>query len=227
MDIQTLRNFEADIRKSVPRFTIQWKDGSRSQRALGKVLFFNRQYMTGYVSTFYPKVYYPSKRVYEKNPASSLIVIAHERVHLLDTIRYGWWFKFSYLLPQILVIPGLIASIVCLCFGLKWTSLVFGLIGLAFLLPWPSPWRVRWEKRGYAMTMAVNYWLFGSISEKMKQEIRNSFLGWSYYKMSRNQEDISSWVADTVADIKSGAICSDLAYHDVRRFLLSEGLVRQ
>ena len=227
MNINTLKKFEGDIRSSVPDFSVKWKDSSRAQRVLGTSMFFNRKYMTGYVTTFYPRVYFPSEKSYEKNPASSFIVLAHERVHLMDAALYKWWFRLSYLLPQILVLPALLASLLCLVVKYYAFSLVFFGLGVVAALPWASPFRVQWEKRGYAMTMAANYWLYGSIPDKMKQEIRSNFLGWSYYKMSRDPADIDAWIAKTVADIEGGRICTDPVYDEVHRFLLAEGLTHQ
>lgn len=227
MNLSILKEFEKDTLTLVPNFSVKWKNESLTQKLLGWLLFFNPKYMTGYVTTFYPSVYFPSKEDYEDNPTSSLMVLAHERVHLLDAIRYGMWFKFSYLLPQVLFAPLLIASIVCLIGHLKLASLILLVLGLVALLPWPSPYRVNWEKRGYAMTLATNYWIFGSISDPLKQNIREHFLDWSYFKMSRSPADIDKWLASTVASIEDGTIRSDGAYYDVHKFLSSKGLTPQ
>lgn len=227
MDLSTLKEFEEDTVAFVPKFSVKWKNESLTQKLLGWLLFFNPKYMTGYITTFYPSVYFPSKDHYEKNPTNSLMVLAHERIHLLDSIRYGVWFKFSYLLPQVLFAPLLIASIACLIEHLKLVALILLALSLVALIPWSSPWRVNWEKRGYAMTLATNYWIFGSIPDPLKQSVRGHFLDWSYFKMSRNPADIDKWLASVVASIENGTICSDGAYYNVRRFLSSKGLVQQ
>jgi hypothetical protein len=227
MELSTLRDFEADTRTLVPKFSVKWKNESLVQKILGVLLFFNPKYMTGYVTTFYPTVYYSSQEKYESNPADSLIVVAHERVHLLDTAKHRWWFKFSYLLPQVLFAPFIVISIICLLCHLNLVGLVLLVLGLVALAPWPSPWRTQWEKRGYAMTFAVNYWLFGVIPDQLKQSVRGHFFDWSYYKMSRNPKDIDSWISSTVYYIQSGGICSDAVYFNVHRFLLSKGLIQQ
>jgi hypothetical protein len=227
MDLNTLREFEDDTRDFVPGFSVKWKTDSFTQKLLGWVLFFNPKYMTGYITTFYPSVYFPSKDRYEANPINSLQVLAHERVHLLDSIRYGVWFKFSYLLPQVLFAPFLLASLACLIGGLNLTSLILLLLGVVALFPWPSPWRTNWEKRGYAMTLATNYWIFGSIPDPLKQSVRNHFLDWSYFKMSRSQANINAWLNSTIISIEDGTICFDGVYYNVRKFLLSKGLVQQ
>jgi hypothetical protein len=227
MDLTTLNEFEEDTRTFIPGFSIKWKANSLTHKLLGGFLFFNPKYMTGYVTTFYPSVYFPSKSSYEKNPMNSLMVLAHERVHLLDSIRYGVWFKASYLLPQVLFAPLLLGSVVCLLSSLKWVSLLLLILGLVALIPWPSPWRVNWEKRGYAMTLATNYWLFGSIPDPLKQSTKSHFLDWSYYKMSRKPGDIDAWLKDVVSSIENGSICSEGAYYQVHRFLLDKGLIQR
>lgn len=226
MKLSALKDFEEDTKTLVPDFSVKWKTDSFTQKLLGRILFFNPKYMTGYITTFYPSVYFPSKEQYEENPASSLMVLAHERVHLLDSIRYGLWFKFSYLLPQVLFVPFLLASVVCLLVHLKLVALILLTLGLVALLPWPSPWRVNWEKHGYAMTLATHFWLFGSIPDPLKQSVRDHFLDWSYFKMSRSPEDIDGWLKSVVASIEDGTICSDGAYHDAHRFLSRKGLIR-
>jgi len=225
MELSTLKEFEANTRSYIPTFSVKWKDKSLVQKLLGVLLFFNPLYLSGYITTFYPVVWFPSQAEYEKKPVDSLIVLAHERVHLLDAVQHGWWFRFSYLLPQVLFIPLLFGSIACVIGGHTLYSLVYLGLGLVVLAPWPSPWRVQWEKRGYAMTFAANYWLFGVISSQLKQKIRTHFLDWSYYKMSRNPKDIDSWIAGVVADIEGDTIRSDVAYYNVHSFLLSKGLL--
>lgn len=227
MDLSTLKEFEADTQSVVPGFAVKWKDESFTQKVLGWILFFNPRYMTGYITTLYPAVYFPSRKDYEERPTNSLLVLAHERVHLLDSIRHGMWFKISYLLPQDLLIPMLVASLAFLLAHLKVVALILLVLGVAALLPWPSPWRVNWEQRGYAMTFAVNYWVFGSVSDPLKQSVREHFLDWSYFKMSRSPSNIDAWVQRVISSIEDGTICNDEAYASVYRFLSSKGLVKQ
>ena len=103
MDVQTLRNFEQQIAPMVPGFRVGFKDETVSQKIIGFFLYpFNPTYMTKFVSTFYPVVYFPSRDSYESAPRSSLTVLAHELVHLLDTKSHPIWFRLSYLFPQAL-----------------------------------------------------------------------------------------------------------------------------
>lgn len=103
VEVKTLRAFEQEIAKHVPGFEVRFKSDSRSQKLLGWLMRpFNPDYMTKYTSTFAPVVYFPTKEAYEANPRGSLSTLAHEYVHLHDTLQSPWWFRVSYLLPQLL-----------------------------------------------------------------------------------------------------------------------------
>lgn len=52
------------------------------------------------------------------------------------------------------------------------------------LAPWPAPWRVKAELRGYAMTLATTYWSTGEISAAMMGYLHDQFVGPNYYWMS-------------------------------------------
>jgi hypothetical protein len=225
MNQSDLRAFEEDIKRVVPGFQVAGKSDSWSQRLLGKLLFFNPTYMTGYISTFYPIVYFPTKAGYEANPAGSFSVLAHERVHLLDTKRQPLWFRLSYLLPQVLVVPFLILTLVAAFISWKFALVSLGLTALS-AIPWPSAGRTKLEKRGYAMTMAVHYWFTKDIPSELKQDIKGYFVGWPYYKMSWSPSDIDTWLATTEQAIKSGTLIDDLVYGDVLQFMVSRGLLK-
>lgn len=225
MDQSDLQALEDDTREYVPGLQVVGKTDSLSQRLLGKVLFFNHTYMTGYVSTFYPVVYFPTKTDYEGHSTRSFIALAHERVHLLDTKRQPLWFRVSYLLPQLLILPLLILSIAFAFVSLRASISILGLVVLA-ALPWPSSGRTKLEKRGYAMTLAVYYWLTKEIPPELKLEIKGYFVGWSYYKMSWNSADIDSWLVTTEQAIKSGTLIDDLVYGNVLQFMVNRGLLK-
>lgn len=108
LDLQLLRSFEDTVRKQVPGFKLGYKDESPLQKAIGFLFPFNPGYMTSFITTFYPTVYFPSKNSYENSPRSSLSVLAHEMVHLVDTIAHPIWFRLSYALPQILALVGFV-----------------------------------------------------------------------------------------------------------------------
>jgi hypothetical protein len=223
MDTEDLKAFEQDTAKLVPGFQVKWKTGNLGQKLISYLLcLFNDEYMLKYTSTFYPHVYFPTKEYYESNPEISFTILAHERVHLLDMKKHGLWFKVTYLFPQIMSIPclflGALATLVS-----WWVAGFLFFVGLVFIASWPAPWRVKWEKRGYAMSLAVAYWMTEEISSANKAFIRNQFLDWGYYRMSWNRKDIDSWLDLTERSIRDGTLEQDPAYGDVHQFLKSRG----
>src|SRR6185503_4444918 len=111
---------------------------------MSKVLFFNKDFMTSYVTTIGSTVYFVSREKVEHDPVSAMNTLAHECVHLEDSKRLSILFSMLYLCPQLLallVMPALFLL------GL------YGLIFLLFLAPIPSPGRMYFERRGYAMTL--------------------------------------------------------------------------
>jgi hypothetical protein len=225
MNLEDLKALELDTKKLIPKFEVVWKTDSKVQKFLGFVLIiFNSYYLSNFISTFYPKVYFPSKDLYENFPTNSFITLAHERVHLLDTKMHPVWFRFSYLLPQILFVPFFIIGLFLVFFSWK-LSCIMLLIGIFCLGPWPSPWRVYWEKKGYFMTMAVEYWLTGMIPFVLLQNIKRHFIGWNYYKMSWNEEDIDQWLKLS-KELITNANISDPTYLNVFMLMHSLNLVR-
>lgn len=224
MTLEQLRRFEALVKHLIPSFQLSWKDESWSQRALGALVRpFNSTYMTGYISTFYPTVYFASKEKYEKNPASSFIGLAHEYVHLEDTRSHPLWFRVSYLLPQLLVLP-LFALGVLLAILVGWWSIPCFVLANLCLIPWPAKWRVQWEERGYLMTLATLYWMYGTIPAAARLRVKLNFVGWSYYRMSWSEDQVLDWFAAAEARIYSGELKTAPIYREVYQFLVSEGL---
>lgn len=100
MDPGTLDLFEAELRQAVPDLRIKFKDESWVQKLVGAVLYpFNPGYLKDYTTTFGSTVYFPSREFYRKNPLGSLIVLAHEFVHISDS-QTDKLFRVKYMLPQ-------------------------------------------------------------------------------------------------------------------------------
>jgi hypothetical protein len=162
-----LENF---IKANISGSEIRSKKESKMMNFLSKVLFFNKRFMTGYVTTWYPHIYVPKLPWRENNHAPAIATLAHEWVHLYDRQRMGWVFNFLYMMPQCFFIFGLLA------FWNLWFLLFF-----LFLLPIPSPGRAWAEFRGYRMSIAVYYWLSG---QKVDLKwIVDQFVSSNYYFM--------------------------------------------
>jgi hypothetical protein len=166
------------IWQRIPRFEIRYKDESLFMKLLGRLAFFNPDFMTKYTTSWLWYVYFPSRVAVEAEPEKFGKVLAHEYVHLLDQQKYGLRFSLSYVSPQIWSLGALGA------FGAFWSCwfLLF-LLFLLFLAPWPSPWRAHWEARGYLMNLTINNWRYGYTMQETVDHLRDVFEGWAYYRM--------------------------------------------
>ena len=266
MDLQALHNFEDVIRERVPGFKVAFKDESPSQKVLGFLMQpFNPTYMTKFISTFSPVVYFPSREYYESNPKSSFIILAHELVHLLDTQKAPLWFRASYLFPQILALFAFAAYIGlvswhayplaillgCLLLGcgiatkLPWAFWIFaglGLVGssalavwtggwasaaffagLVLLAPWPAPWRVKWELRGYAVNLAVTVWSYNTVPALVREMVVRHFIKGDYYFMSWSRAATEAALDEFTRKSLSGEICAEEPYETIRAFWSQNG----
>lgn len=125
---------------------IAFKNDSKFMRFLSWILFFNKKFMTNYVTVIGKTVYFPSEEWLDNNRDSAAQILCHEFVHIADEKSVGTFvFRLSYLFPQWLAIFALAAVF----------AGPLALIFLFFLLPLPAPFRTFWELRGYAMTDAV------------------------------------------------------------------------
>lgn len=159
------------ILDDIPNFEIVSKTTSFLMKILSVILFFNRSFMTSYISVIYPRMYVPKLPWKENDHYSAILVLAHEWVHLSDRKRFGLLFDIGYLFPQCLAFLSLLAPFLS----------VWWLLCLLFLLPIPSPTRAWLEFRGYSMTMACKWWLTGN--EINYYWIERQFVGQWYYFM--------------------------------------------
>lgn len=164
------KKLEEFMAVDIPGFEIRSKKTSTLMKLVGKLMFFNKKFMTGYITTFYPYVYVPTLPWRLDSHLPAISVLAHEWVHLHDRKRLGPVFNFLYASPQCL------APFALLAFWNLWF-----LLFLICLLPLPSPGRAWAEFRGYRMTIAAHYWLSG---QKVDLKwIVDQFVGSSYYFM--------------------------------------------
>lgn len=227
MDLATVHEFEGEIRKYIPQFKLAFKDESVFQKVIGWLSKpFNPKYMTDFCTTLGNTVYFPTKDHYETMPLRTFSILAHEFVHLMDEKSNGKWQNISYGLPQLLALPVLLLTIA----GCFWKGPV-ALLGLVLMvvlaLPWPAPWRVKWEGRGYAMTLAVSYWMFGLITDVQRQSVAKQFYGSAYYYMLWSEKSALELLAKTEAQIAMHTLETMDPYKIVFEFLNARGMVRQ
>jgi hypothetical protein len=167
-----LADIMSAIKYEFPDFKIIEKKDSRLMRILAKVLFFNKNFMTRYITVIGSTVYVPSKQRMKENPYAALEVLCHEWVHMKDNKAMGPLFKLLYLTPQIFSLVAL-ASL--------WTGNLWWLGFLAFLLPFPSFGRSELEMRAYSVSMAVAWWVLEQ--EPDYEKISKYFTSSAYYWM--------------------------------------------
>lgn len=135
---------------------IAFKDESKLMKAISFILFFNKLFMTFYITTIGNTIYYPSRDWLERNPIEGLLVLSHEYVHIMDNKRFGKiLYPLMYLFPQILAIFSLF-TVIAFFNPAGWYFLLF----LVFLAPIPSIGRKYIELRGYKMSIYALYLLF-------------------------------------------------------------------
>lgn len=96
------------MREEVPRFRIVRKDAARSQRWIHRALVTlslgrMRAYLTDYVTTLGATVYVPPD-FHAWSEEARVIVLHHERVHLVQFRRLGW--PLMALLYGLLLLPA-------------------------------------------------------------------------------------------------------------------------
>lgn len=111
-----------------------------------------------------------------------------------------------------IVFPLLLGGTAVLAWYLTgWLSLVL-LGAVLFLVPWPAPWRVKWELRGYGMNVALAQWLYGNFTSKHKESIIQQFTGPAYFCMSWSKSRVSNGLDEFYEDSKSGELQEDRPY---------------
>lgn len=127
----------------------------------------------------------------------------------------------------VIVAAALGATIVASALLAGWATLA--LVGAFFFLgPWPAPFRVKWEKRGYAMSIAARMWLSGrppapaSLAYFEKQ-----FTGFNYFRMAWRAAPIKTALVSVVERVSDGELQGEKPYSHVRDFLCQHSLLRQ
>ena len=165
--LQMLHLLSQTIQRDIPSYRLIVKEKHWLYRLIFKVMPRFHETIT---TTIFPNVYMPENIYIE--PACWKI-LAHEYVHLMQARKHPFIFLLKYVFPQTL---GLLAL---MGFGLG----PHALWALLFLTPLPAYFRMKYELEGYAMSMAVNFWRYQSVSNEQKQFVKNVFLGGTYYFM--------------------------------------------
>lgn len=118
-------------------------------KLLGVLMFFNKDFMTSYVTTIGSSIYFPTEQYIKDNEKNSIAILAHEIVHIAQAEKYGkFLYSLMYLFPQCLALLA-IGSVL----SIFWMPMLWCLVFLVFLAPIPAPWRAKFEIDGYTMSL--------------------------------------------------------------------------
>ena len=163
-----------------PKLLIKYKDESLLMKILGKMMFFNKDFMKSYTTTIGSTIYYPNETFIKSRPVSSNTILLHELVHINDSNKFtSLLYSFLYLFPQILIL---------LFFPLLFVSWKLALLALLFAAPLPAYFRMNFEKRAYFTSLYVlneygKKLNFNPSLDKQKYDFVNQFKSSSYYWM--------------------------------------------
>lgn len=156
------------------------KTASRFMKLIAKVLFFNKTFMTSYITTIGNTVYWPSMaESFGDNPEGDFAVLFHEGQHGADSQSVPILYEVAYLAPQILAIFCLLAFLAI------WLSPYWVLAVLALVLasPLPSPGRMQIEMRAISCNIAFWVWTRGGVSQQSIEGFTRMFTTADYYFM--------------------------------------------
>lgn len=122
------------------------------------------------------------------------------------------------------MIGSIIATGVFAVLFTGWLSAIF-FAGLALFAPWPSPWRTKWELRGYTMNLVTMQWMHGAVPEILKQSVLRQFTTPKYYFMSWSEDAIYRQLTSIVN--RSEEIQREYPYSVVYDFLSSRNLLKK
>lgn len=149
-------------------FKIKFKNESWLMKAIGLLMFFNKEFMKSFTTTLGSTVYFPSKEFANVRPTSSLVILLHEMVHMYDSKRMNkFLFSALYASPQILSL----LAIPLFLLGFK----LLALLALLWLLPIPSPFRMWAEKRAYLASLYAMKKLGEKNNFSINLEVQSTF----------------------------------------------------
>lgn len=161
------------IRVFIPKIAFEHKPDSKWMKFLNVfVKIWCPTFMTDFVSVSGYTIYWPQKL--EDLGPSNLSTMAHEAVHLQHRQQFGTLFNVGYLFPQCI---GFLFPFGLL--GLAWSPLYWLFATAIFLIPFPAPFRAYTEFKAYEMSMAMYYWVHGTVPASRVE----NFITSNYYFM--------------------------------------------
>lgn len=167
-----------DLRTEFPKMKIKYKNETWHQKGLGYLMYpFNKNYLKTITTTMFGNIYFPSRKFVNDSRMRATRILTHEREHLRQG-KKDKLFGVKYLFPQIFGIFAVLAFV----------NLWF-LLFLLLFLPWPAPWRAKYEYDGYLVNMYFAYCYQPSTIDKYIVDMaKNKFGGKTYYFMIWNKD---------------------------------------
>lgn len=102
-----------------------------------------------------------------------------------------------------------------------WSALI--LASAVMAAPWPAPWRVGWELRGYGMEVAIRQWI--QKTHDVEWIFPELFVGPAFYYMSWNRSYVAKNLEATRQQAEAGVLQQVAPYSTVYEFLSNNMLV--
>lgn len=202
-----LESLQQEVRSMIPQARVAPKESSILMKFVNVfVCLFSPKFMTQFITTVGYTSYFPTAMLdagvkFHEYDVQNAAVFAHEAVHMYDRKRNPC-FPFLYLLPQLLGLLSFLSLLSVRCSHLWLLALGF----LVFLGPLPAYFRMRYELRGYTMTMAVNKWIWGDVN---RDYVTSEFTGPEYYFMWPFKVDTAKRIQAAKDNITSGQVLSE------------------
>lgn len=87
----------------------------------------------------------------------------------------------------------------------KWWAFL-GVGAFLPLVPFRSPWRAKWEYRGYSMGIAISYWKYGVVRDSDLERRSQTFTGPYYYFMDPNKKRVMHKLHAIKLSVMDGSI---------------------
>lgn len=166
-----------DVQKEFPGFKVEQKTKSWLMIVISYLLFFNRDFMTNFITTIGSTMYVPDAwYTWHDNLKSE--VLRHERVHLLQQKRYG------------MLLYSLLYLLIPLPFGLAWYRA-----------------QLEWEAYQETMRcIAEEYGVEMLRNPSFKENMLDHFTTGQYGWMWPFRSQVNKWYDDFVAVLEKDAI---------------------
>ena len=207
--------FVNDMQVLVPGFRLVVKEDSRFMRFLARILFFNKRFLSHFITTIGRTVYVP-RAIIERT--GLVPTLAHEAQHYWDNRRWGLFYPIGYLSPQIWAL-GALLSLLAIWFSNWW---LLCLLCLLLLAPLPALFRMLIERRGYLMSIACFYWARGDqdVTWTLKY-----FKGADYYWMWPFEKSLRWWFERNFEKIRAGKFPTPI-FKEVHSFFERKKLLK-